>query len=129
MPVHLISILTALVMLTFSTYGEMRVTTVPAASPLLEGANLGVTATDADGVPHIYLVDWATLPAAERFSTPEITGVHELLHVADRIDNGKYDGSLEPGGCLTIPKDCAHSWVYWALAHPGEATRIIDALH
>lgn len=51
--------------------------------------------------------------------------VHELLHVADCRDNGLYDGSLEPGGCNTVPTDCAHSWVYFALWNREAATRLL----
>ena len=132
MPAALVDLLFACFTLAFSVYHEVRVDNVPATSQMLEGRNLGLTATDNDGVPHVYLVDWATLPASDTragLSSPDITFVHEMLHVADRADNGMYDGSLEPGGCRTIPRDCAHSWVYWALANPGAARNILDRSH
>ena len=59
-----------------------------------------------------------------------LTYPHEFLHAVHCMyAHGNMDApSPEPGGCLTLPSDCRHSWVQWALAHPEDAAKVIAAL-
>lgn len=63
-----------------------------------------------------------------RIATTGNDGVtlHELLHGADCIDNGKMDGSLLP----YAPKstDPAHEWVGFCFANQAQCQRIIEAI-
>src|SRR5947209_1512545 len=84
--------------------GQIHVSVIDAAS---------IVAHDGDG--QAYEAAAKTTACVERHAAIELTRAaasdtvvltHELLHVADCAGNGSYDGSLEPGGCITLPSDC-----------------------
>ena len=59
------------------------------------------------------------------------TLIHELLHTVDCLDNNAMDGSPLPREvetCNLATTDCAHRWVDWGIAHPTEATAIINGM-
>lgn len=137
MTAALCDLLVAAFMLAFTVFPTVRIDEVAASDPRLgvgvHGERMGVTTVDADGIPHIYLVDWDTLPPNHdlaEFTNQGITIVHEVLHVADLADNGRHDGSLDYRECVDVPYEpygCAHRWIAWALANPYPATQMLNA--
>lgn len=55
---------------------------------------------------------------------------HELLHAVDCADDGILNGSPIPGYPATIRNagDPMHVWTDWALAHPADATALVNNL-
>jgi len=62
-----------------------------------------------------------------------IAVVHELLHAAACKADGKFlphnvASSIDPTECREVPTDCLHSFVYWALRNPQNATEMLRRL-